>query len=160
MATASTPSAAPDPPIEAPAAPIGPAAGQMNPAVGPPPPAPSAPVGWVIAAMLLFWPTGIPALLASLRAARAFGASDTQTAVRESANAKRWGIISVCIGAALVVLSVLLSLAWVVLVAVAVHEGTHDGVWERGSGTMHELPFGDADDSGRSGMPDRQGSGG
>ena len=175
MATASTPSAAPDPsiepaapptrPIDPPAGPVDPPVPPVYPPVGPRPPEPSAPVGWVIAAMLLFWPTGIPALLASHRAARAFGAADLVTAQRESANARRWGIISVCVGAALVVLSVLLSLVWAVLAAVAFHESFDNGGWDRGPGMTHQMPFGDSGssddsgDSGRSMMPGRPGSG-
>src|SRR3954451_19827406 len=81
---------------------------------------PTAPVGWVIAAMLLFWPTGIPALLASHRAARAFGAADTETALRESATAKRWGIISVCVAGGLVLLNILVIIGWFIFVAVLV----------------------------------------
>ena len=92
-----------------------------------------APVGWTIAAMLTFWPTGIPALLASHRAARAFGAADHETAQRESANARRWGIVSVCVAAGLLVINVLLLLAWFAFVALAVHEVRDDG-WRDGRG--------------------------
>ena len=121
------------------------------------PPPPAAPVGWVIAAMILFWPTGIPALLASHRAARAVGAADAGTAYRESANARRWGIISVIVGAALIVLSLLVSIAWAVLAAVVVHEHRGGIDWQQGGpGPRHELPFGEP---GRPGLPDRSGSG-
>ena len=116
--------------------------------VPPAPPIPAAPVGWVIAAMILFWPTGIPALLASHRAARAAGAADVGTAARESANARRWGIISVIVGAALILLSILVSIAWAVLAVVAVHEHRGGLDWEqRGPGWRNELPF-DRPDSG------------
>lgn len=97
------------------------------------------PTGWVIAAVILFWPTAIPALLASHRAARAAGAGDVAVAVREGANAKRWGVISVCVGVGLAVLSVLVSIAWVVLVAVAWHD--HHGLHSFQDGRTHELPF-------------------
>ena len=90
-------------------------------------PTPTAPVGWVIAAMILFWPTGIPALLASHRAARAIGAADVVTADREASNARRWGIISVIVGAALIVLSILISIAWAFLAVIAFHDS--DGYW-------------------------------
>jgi hypothetical protein len=80
------------------------------------------PIGWVIAAVILFWPTAIPALLASHRSAHAAGAGDIPLAAREAANAKRWGLISVIVGAALVVLSVLVSLAWAVLLVVWHHD--------------------------------------
>src|SRR5687767_14113321 len=105
----------------------------------PPPPTPapapapvtSAPVGWVIAAMILFWPTGIPALLASHRAARALGAGDAVTAEREASNGRRWGIISVIVGAALILLSILVSIVWAFLAVVAFHD-YRDGSWEQG----------------------------
>ena len=79
-------------------------------------------MGWTIAAMLTFWPTGIPALLASHRAARAFGAADMETAQRESANARRWGIVSVCVAAGLLVLNVLLVIASFAFLSFVVHE--------------------------------------
>lgn len=111
-------------PIPTPAPAPAPAPTTPGPAAPPPYVAPptSAPVGWVIAAMLLFWPTGIPALLASHRAARAIGAADTVTADREAANARRWGIISVAVGAALIVLSVFASIVWAFLAVVALHD--------------------------------------
>ena len=74
------------------------AAHPSRPVPAAPPGRTSAPVGWVIAAMLLFWPTGIPALLASHRAAHAFGAGAADVALRESANSRRWSIISVIVG--------------------------------------------------------------
>ncbi len=123
-----------------------------------PPPAhpaaapPAAPVGWVIAGMILFWPTGIPALLASHRAARAIGAADTAVAEREAANARRWGIISVIVGAALAVLAVLASIAWAFLAAWALHGGIHDRHWERGPGWSYEMPG----DSAGPMLPDRR----
>ncbi|WP_029292184.1 CD225/dispanin family protein [Cellulomonas sp. HZM] len=85
-------------------------------------------IGWVIAAVILFWPTALVALLASHRAARAAGAGDAETAERESATARRWGIVSVCVGAALVVLSLVMSVAWALLV-VAGHAWRGHG-WE------------------------------
>jgi hypothetical protein len=114
---------------------------------------PSAPVGWVIAAMLVFWPTGIPALLASHRAARAYGAADLETATRESANARRWGIISVCVGGALILLSILLSVIWLVVAAVALNDHGDGRWWDQGPGWSNELPHG----SMRPGLPDRPG---
>ncbi|MFC8922884.1 septum formation family protein [Cellulosimicrobium sp. NPDC057127] len=60
---------------------------------------PSTGSGWVIAAFLLFWPLGIPALLASQRAARALGAQDLQTTRRESERARSWGVGAVIVGA-------------------------------------------------------------
>lgn len=161
MTTEPSPSATPDPlagapatrPIPAPAPPPPPAQYVPGPPVPPRPPEPSAPVGWVIAGMILFWPTGIPALLASHRAARAFGAADTEVAQRESANARRWGIISVCVGAALIAASVLLSILWAVVAAVAIRDAVDDGDWHRGPDWSFEMP----DGSTGPGMPDRRG---
>ncbi|MGY4642354.1 CD225/dispanin family protein [Cellulomonas sp. URHB0016] len=95
---------------------------------------PSAPVGWVVAAMILFWPTGIPALLASHRAAGAAGAGDTWSAAREAASARRWAIVSVCVGAGLALLSILVSVAWVIFAAIAVQHYHGGGPWEDGPG--------------------------
>jgi len=157
MATEPIPSAAAPEPAAAPSAPLPPGPPV---AAGPPAPPPgtatSAPVGWVIAAMLLFWPTGIPALLASHRAARAFGAADTEVALRETANARRWSLISVIVGAVLIVLSVLATIGWVVIAAFALRAGIDDGPWQDGPGRSHELPF---DRQDMPGMPDRPGSG-
>ncbi|NUU17822.1 CD225/dispanin family protein [Cellulomonas humilata] len=159
MTTESSPSATPDPSAGGPATrplPTPP----PPPAPGPPlvttpaRPEPTAPVGWVIAAMILFWPTGIPALLASHRAARAYGAADTELAQRESANARRWGIISVCVGAALIAASVLLSILWAVVAAVAIRDAVDDGGWHRGPDWTFEMP----DDPMGPGLPDRRGS--
>lgn len=110
------------------------------------------PLGWVIAAVILFWPTAIVALLASHRAARAVGAGDVEGARRESASARRWGIASVCVGAALIVLSVLASIAWLVVAAVVVRENGGDWDWDRGPGWSDSAPFGHRDDL--PGMPD------
>ncbi|GEK21761.1 CD225/dispanin family protein [Cellulomonas xylanilytica] len=117
-----------------------------TPSPTPPPPATSpvtsAPVGWVIAAMILFWPTGIPALLASHRAARAIGAADAVTADREASNARRWGIISVIVGAALIVLSILASILWALIAIVAVHD-YNGGDWGNGPRWSDERSFDD-----------------
>ena len=142
MATEPIPTPAPDP------APPAPQPAPVAPTV-------SAPVGWVIAAMILFWPTGIPALLASHRAARAVGAADAVTADREASNARRWGIISVIVGAVLILLSILVSIAWAFLAVVAISH--HDGSWEDGPRWNDEMPF---DRELAPGLPDRPGSGG
>ena len=149
MATEPIPSAAPDPtPPPPPPPPPTPVPAYATPAT-------SAPVGWVIAAMILFWPTGIPALLASHRAARAAGAADVVIADREASNARRWGIISVIVGSVLILLSILVSIAWAFLaVLVASH---HDGYWEDGPRWNEEMPF---DREMAPGMPDRPGSDG
>src|SRR3954453_11316479 len=123
------PPVAADPPAPVTPPPAGAPAGFGTPSA-PPPGRTSAPVGWVIAAMLLFWPTGIPALLASHRAARAFGAGDVPVAVHESANARRWSIISVIVGGVLIAVSFLATIAWALVIAVAVHD--HGDRWERG----------------------------
>ena len=98
-----------------------------------------APIGWVIAAIILFWPTAIPALLASHRSARAAGAGDVALADKEASTAKRWGAISVILGAALVLLSILTSIVWVVLVLVWHHD--HDGRAFRIEGPTNVQPF-------------------
>lgn len=124
------------------AGPAGPPPGAPAPGSAAPParpPADPVPLGWVIAAVILFWPTAIPALLSSHRAARAAGSGDSLTAAREGANAKRWGVISVCVGAALAVLSVLVSVVWVVVAAVAWHD--HGGPFTLEGGRTHEQPF-------------------
>lgn len=154
MATESSPQPSPGP------APVPPTPRPPIPPTTPPPPAPphpapprpaptSAPVGWVIAAMIVFWPTGIPALLASHRSARAFGAAQTDVALREWADARRWSIISVCVGAGLIVLSVLASIVWVVLISLAVSSSVDDGVWDQGPQWSDELFDGPDRDQGR-----------
>ena len=142
MSTEPVPAAAPAPTPAAPAA-------------APRPLETSAPVGWVIAAMILFWPTGIPALLASHRAARAIGAGDAVTADREAGTARRWGVISVIVGAALIVLSILISLAWAFVAALAI---AHSDRWDEGPRWNNEMPF-DRDEM-PPGMPGTPGSDG
>jgi hypothetical protein len=102
--------------------------------------------------MILFWPTGIPALLASHRAARAIGAADAVTADREVGTARRWGIISVIVGAALIVLSILVSIAWAFVAALAI---AHSDRWDDGPRWDNEMPF---DGEMAPGLPDRPGS--
>jgi len=131
--------AAADPPATPPAVAAGPAQPPARTGFS------TAPVGWVIAAMLVFWPTGIPALLASHRAARAFGASDADVAQRESANARRWAIISLIVGACLVAFWILVSLAWLAFIVVASHH-LDDVEWQDGHGWSNEQPFGQFDD--------------
>ncbi|KQR17362.1 CD225/dispanin family protein [Cellulomonas sp. Leaf334] len=139
--------------------PIPSAAPAPTPATPPPPPpaapATSAPVGWVIAAMILFWPTGIPALLASHRASRALGAADAVTAEREASNARRWGIISVIAGAALILLSILVSILWAFLAVVALHDYRGGSDWEHGPRWSDERSF---DGPTGPAMPDRPGN--
>jgi len=122
--------------------PVVPPAGFVAPS-SPPPGRTSAPVGWVIAAMLLFWPTGIPALLASHRAARAFGAGDVMVAAHESANSRRWSIISVIVGGVLIAVSFFAAIAWAFVVAVAVHDGGEG--WDERPGFGYQQPFGGPD---------------
>lgn len=130
--------AEPDPaPAPLPAAPLPSAPAPQRPGFT------SAPVGWVIAAMLVFWPTGIPALLASHRAARAFGAGDVGTAQHESANARRWGIISVIVGACLVLFWILVSIAWFAIVVLAVRHGDGE-LWHERPDWSNEQPFDDS----------------
>ncbi|MDM7831058.1 CD225/dispanin family protein [Cellulomonas edaphi] len=127
------------------------------------PAVPTAPVGWVIAAMLLFWPTGIPALLASHRAAQAIGAGDLEVADVEAARGRRWAVISVIVGGALVALSILASIILSVVLALAVHERHGDDWTVVRPDSGQQLPFGDRDRLGvpdRPGAPDRPGSGG
>ncbi|MEN0130550.1 MAG: CD225/dispanin family protein [Brevundimonas sp.] len=100
-----------------------------------------APIGWVIAAIILFWPTAIPALLASHRSARAAGAGDVALAEHEAATAKRWGAISVIVGALLVVASVLASIAWAVLLVVWHHDDVHTRAVFRIDGPSNVQPF-------------------
>ena len=143
MATEPIPSAAPVPPPPPPPPP-------PTPAPAPVAPATTAPVGWVIAAMILFWPTGIPALLASHRAARAIGAGDVVTADREAANGRRWGIISVIVGGVLILFSILASIAWAFLAVIAFHD--YNRSWDDGPSWSNEMPF---DRDLAPGMPDR-----
>ena len=163
MTSQSSPSATPDPSAGGPpTTPLPPPAPAPMYYAGPPPamprpPEPAAPVGWVIAGMILFWPTGIPALLASHRAARAYGAADVEVAQRESANARRWGIISVCVGAALIAVSILLSVLWAIVAAVAIREGIEDGGWQRDPGWSFDVPD-DSTHPGMPGLPERRGS--
>jgi hypothetical protein len=113
-----------------------------------------APIGWVIAAIILFWPTAIPAVLASHRSARAAGAGDVALADREAATAKRWGAISVIVGALLVLLSVLVSIAWAVAAVVWHHDDDHGGPF-RIDDRSNLQPFDRGDGWG---SPDRRGS--
>lgn len=114
-----------------------------------------APIGWVVAAVILFWPTAIPALLASHRSARAAGAGDAATADREAASAKRWGIVSVCVGGALIVLSLIAAFVWALVVAVAVHDHRDGFVWDQRDGSTQIQPFGRSE-GGRQVGPNRQ----
>lgn len=63
----------------------------------PPPPEPSPATGWVIAAIIFFWPLAIPAYLASQRSSRALGAGDLATADREGRAARSFGIAAVAV---------------------------------------------------------------
>jgi len=149
----------PVPPPPAPDAPPGgtyPPGGYVPPpaAYGPGPAVPRtypAPIGWVIAAVILFWPTSIPALLASHRSARAAGAGDAATAYREAATARRWGIVSVCVGGALIVLSTIVAVLWALVVAVAVHDHRDDFGWPDRGGPSQIQPFDRSEGGGQAG---------
>lgn len=62
-----------------------------------PVPGPSPATGWVVAAIVLFWPLAIPAYLASQRSSRALGAGDLATAYREGRTARGLGIAAVAV---------------------------------------------------------------
>lgn len=132
---------APTSPPTAPPAPVPPRVQAPGPA-----PEPTTSVGWVIAGVILFWPTAIPALLASQRAARALGTGDRATAATEAARAKRWGIVSVCAAAGLFVLSAAASFLWFLLLVFAVHGEHGYTVHEDGFDLRYEydsdVPFG------------------
>ena len=55
--------------------------------------------GWIAAAMILFWPLALAAVLAANRAARARGAGDLATAHREAQGARAHARLAVLIGA-------------------------------------------------------------
>ncbi|MDM7854970.1 CD225/dispanin family protein [Cellulomonas alba] len=151
-----------------PTTPVPPAPGSVPPAPGSVPPAPPrgayppggygppgaygtqpplprqypAPIGWVIAAVIVFWPTAIPALLASHRSARAAGAGDVVTADREAASARRWGIVSVCVGGAIILLSLIATFVWALVIAVAVHDHRDGFGWDDRDGSSRIEPYG------------------
>ncbi|WP_125773808.1 CD225/dispanin family protein [Antribacter gilvus] len=93
--------------------------------------------GWVIAGFLLFWPMGIAALFPSLRASRAIGAGDLQTAATEAASAKKRGIVAIIVAAAMIVLYVIM---WVALAGLflANMQNLEDGLSSSESGTPLE----------------------
>jgi len=72
--------------------------------------------GWAVAAAILFWPLGIPALVGAQRASRALGAGDLAAAVQHARAARRYGVAAVVVTA---VLSAVLSLALIVLLTAA-----------------------------------------
>ncbi|WP_155855966.1 CD225/dispanin family protein [Cellulomonas sp. URHD0024] len=117
-----------------------------------------APVGWVIAAMLVFWPTGIPALLASHRAAQAFGAGDDETAQREAAGARRWAVTSVIVGGCLIAFSILVWIAWVAFLLFVAYQ-IDDGAWTDGPQWSNQQSFDGPDQPGLP-VPPRSGVGG
>lgn len=78
--------------------------------------------GWAVAAAILCWPLGVPALLGAQRAARAIGSGDLAAATTHARAARRFGIaavvvsavVSVVLSAALIglMVTVLLDLGW------------------------------------------------
>ncbi|WP_429766199.1 CD225/dispanin family protein [Isoptericola nanjingensis] len=56
--------------------------------------------GWAVAAAILCWPLGVPALLGAQRAARAIGSGDLAAATTHARAARRFGIAAVVVSAA------------------------------------------------------------
>ncbi|MEU2202694.1 CD225/dispanin family protein [Isoptericola sp. NPDC019482] len=87
--------------------------------------------GWAVAAAILCWPLGVPALLGAQRAARASGAGDLAAAAAHARAARRYGIAAVVVAA---VLSVLLTVIMLALLVTALV----------GLGWPHTVPAGSA----------------
>jgi hypothetical protein len=82
--------------------------------VGPPPPGH---LGWAIVALLFFWPLAIAAFINYSRVESSWYRGDVDASLRASAAVKRYGVIALCVGLAIVVL-------WVVLAATLVSTGS------------------------------------
>jgi hypothetical protein len=89
------------------------------PAQGYPPPGYGAPgygpppgnLGWAIAAIFLFWPLAIPAFINYGRVESSWYRGDPAGAQLASANVRKFGIIALCIGIALIVIWIIVSVA-------------------------------------------------
>lgn len=81
----------------------------------PPPGVPAYPpptnLGWAIAALIVFWPLGIPAIINATRVESQWLRGERDRALRSSADARRFGIAAVVVGAALFLLGVLFFIA-------------------------------------------------
>jgi Na+/proline symporter len=80
--------------------------------------------GWAITAIVLFWPVGIAAYLASLKVVPALMMGDYATAERESRRVKRFGIIAIIIVAVAVVFFVAIATIFAVAVSSCANEAT------------------------------------
>ena len=90
------------------------------------------------------WCSGRPASPPCSRRTAPRARSAPATSRRPSAspaNARRWGIISVIVGACLVVFWILVSLAWVAFLVLAMHHMDRV-VWQDGQGWSNDQPFG------------------
>jgi hypothetical protein len=70
---------------------------------GPPPPSN---LGWAIAALILFWPLGIPALINATRVESQWYRGDAAGAMASSANARRFGVWAIGVSVVLFVLAI------------------------------------------------------
>jgi hypothetical protein len=83
------------------------APGYGAPGYGPPP----GNLGWAIAAIFLFWPLAIPAFINYGRVEGAWYRGDPAGAQLASANVKKFGVIALCIGIALIVIWIIVTVA-------------------------------------------------
>lgn len=56
-------------------------------------------IGWSIAALLLFWPLAIPSFIAALKVSDLWFTGRYDEALKASADAKKWGVAGVIVGA-------------------------------------------------------------
>lgn len=74
---------------------------------------PSNNIGWAIASIFFCWPFAIPAFIASGKVSSAWAIGDFAGAQRASADAKKWGLIGICVGVALIVIWLIAAVALV-----------------------------------------------
>lgn len=79
-----------------------------QPVAGPPPPSN---LGWAIAAIILFWPLGIPALINATRVDTQWFRGDPAGAITSSTNARRFAMWAIGISVTLFVLAIVFFIA-------------------------------------------------
>ena len=67
-------------------------------------------LAWAIVSILMFWPTGIPAIIHALKVNKALTSGDSTEAMNESLKARKWCKITLITWCALILLSICLGI--------------------------------------------------
>ena len=79
-------------------------------------------LAWAIVSILMFWPTGIPAIIHALKVNKALTSGDSTEAMNESLKARKWCKITLITWCTLILLGICVSVFWVLVSSAALFD--------------------------------------